>query len=158
MTAPKNFYLSELQVSRKRRTVACDSVPSWIDRDVITPRAAAEVFCAILGTGLLREHFLVLMVDARNRILGYELCAIGVGTHVETSPSDVFRAAILCGAAGVILMHNHPSGDPEPSPQDILVTEQMIRAGLLIGVPVLDHVVVADEYCVSINEYVRRAP
>jgi DNA repair protein RadC len=157
VTPPRSFYLSELEIRRKRVVVACDAVPSWDkEQAFIRPSAIAEVFCQVIGTGLVREHFVVFMLDARNRLIGFEITNVGLETHVETSPSAVFRAALLSGAVGVILAHNHPSGDPTPSSGDVLVTGLMIKAGELLGIPVLDHVVVTDEHCVSINEYVQR--
>ncbi len=68
-------------------------------------------------------------------------------------PREVFRPAIVRSAAGIILVHNHPSGDPTPSEEDRAVTKQLVRAGTAVGIPVVDHVVLGDGRFVSINEY-----
>jgi DNA repair protein RadC len=76
----------------------------------------------------------------------------GTLTSSLVHPREVFRAAILAGAAGIILVHNHPSGDPTPSADDRAVTRQMVDAGRLLGVPVYDHVILAGERYVSFAE------
>lgn len=91
-----------------------------------------------------QEHFFVLLLDGRHRILGEEVISLGTLTASLVHPREVFRPALRASAAALILVHNHPSGDPEPSPEDRTVTERLGRAGELLGVPVLDHVVVAE--------------
>lgn len=87
------------------------------------------------------ENFAVVFLDTRRRAVGHQCCASGTRDTLLTSPSDLFRAAMLCNAAAVVLAHNHPSGDPTPSEADIRVTRDLIRAGLLLKIEVLDHVV-----------------
>lgn len=91
-----------------------------------------------------QEHFVVLLLDGRHRVLGEEIVSLGTLTASLVHPREVFRPAIRASAAALILVHNHPSGDPEPSPEDRTVTERLASAGELLGVPVLDHVVVAE--------------
>ena len=91
-----------------------------------------------------QEHFVVLLLDGRHRVLGEEIVSLGTLTASLVHPREVFRPAIRASAAALILVHNHPSGDPEPSPEDRTVTERLASAGDLLGVPVLDHVVVAE--------------
>lgn len=91
-----------------------------------------------------REHFAILMLDAKNHLLGIHTVAIGVLTGALVAPREVFKAAILANAASIIVGHNHPSGDPTPSPEDHLVTERLRSAGELLDIPVLDHVVVGE--------------
>ena len=91
-----------------------------------------------------QEHFIVLLLDGRHRVLGEELVSLGTLTASLVHPREVFRPAIRASAASLILVHNHPSGDPEPSPEDRTVTERLASAGDLLGVPVIDHVVVAE--------------
>lgn len=102
-----------------------------------------------LATSLLgkfdHERMLVLLFDTGNRVLGYaEVARGGVGYALFTA-SDVFRVAIHVGAAAVILVHNHPSGDPTPSEADKAVTERVRKAGELLGIQVLDHIIVTDD-------------
>jgi DNA repair protein RadC len=91
-----------------------------------------------------QEHFCVLLLDGRHRVLGEEVVSLGTLTASLVHPREVFRPALRACAAALILVHNHPSGDPEPSPEDRSVTERLARAGELLGIPILDHVVVAE--------------
>lgn len=91
-----------------------------------------------------REHFAILMLDAKNHLLGIHTVAIGILTGALVAPREVFKAAILANAASIIVGHNHPSGDPTPSPEDHQVTERLRSAGELLDIPVLDHVVIGE--------------
>jgi len=90
-----------------------------------------------------REHFAVLFVNGANHVTGAHVVAIG-GQHGIGSIEvrTVFRAAIAACASGIILGHNHPSGDPTPSPEDIATTSKLMAAGKLLGIPVVDHIIV----------------
>ena len=99
-----------------------------------------------------KEHFLAMFLDIRNRILALSTISVGSLTASIAHPREVFREAIRYSAAGVILVHNHPSGDPGPSREDIQLTKQMMKAGEIMGIPVLDHVVVAGENFLSLKE------
>jgi DNA repair protein RadC len=88
------------------------------------------------------ECFIVLMVNTRRRILGHHLVATGLMDTILVHAREVFRPAIIASAAAVVLIHNHPSGDPAPSEADIKVTRDLIRAGQLLKIEVLDHVVI----------------
>ncbi|MDE3074994.1 MAG: JAB domain-containing protein [Chloroflexota bacterium] len=89
-----------------------------------------------------REHFVVLLLDAKSRIIGINTVAVGTLDGAPVHPREVFKAAVLANAACVIVAHNHPSGDPTPSPQDRAVTRLLQRAGDAMRIPVLDHVIV----------------
>jgi DNA repair protein RadC len=91
-----------------------------------------------------REHFKAVFLDARHAVLGVYTVSIGCLTSSLVHAREVFRAAIVAGAAGIVLSHNHPSGDPEPSAEDIALTRRLMAAGTLIGIEVLDHVVTGD--------------
>ena len=90
-----------------------------------------------------REVFVVLHLDTRNRVVAHETTSIGSQNASLVHPREVFKAAILKGATSIILAHNHPSGDPAPSKEDIDLTHRLAEAGGLMGIQVLDHVVVA---------------
>lgn len=92
-----------------------------------------------------REHFVTLMLDAKNRVIGIHTVSIGTLNAAIISPREVFKAAILSNAASIILGHNHPSGDATPSPEDIQVTETLKKAGAILDIEVLDHVIVGEE-------------
>lgn len=99
-----------------------------------------------------REQFLALLLDARNRVLREEQVSVGTLTASLVHPREVFVAAIREGAASLILLHNHPSGDPEPSADDEAVTRRLVAAGELVGIPVLDHLVLGRGRHVSMLE------
>lgn len=93
-----------------------------------------------------------LLLDAKNRLIADAPVFRGTVSHAAVAPAPLFRQAILAGAAGVILYHNHPSGDPEPSPEDIATTKRFVAAGREIGIEVKDHVVVGRGRTVSFHE------
>ena len=98
------------------------------------------------------EEFWVIGLDVRNRVQ-LEVClARGCLTGVDVHPRDIFRPLIRAAAASVIFCHNHPSGDPAPSPQDLDLTERLRQVGTLCGIAVLDHVIVGTEGFVSLAE------
>lgn len=92
-----------------------------------------------------RECFITLLLDGRQRVLREVLVSQGTLTASLVHPREVFRAAVQDAAAAVILVHNHPSGDPAPSREDHEVTQRLARAGEIMGIRVLDHVIVAEQ-------------
>jgi DNA repair protein RadC len=111
-------------------------------RDVLADPEAASEFLMRLLAGETREQMGALLLDAKNRLLKNAIVFAGGGTHAAVSPSPLFRQAILAGAIGVVLWHNHPSGDPEPSPDDVATTTRFVAAGREIGIAVRDHLVI----------------
>lgn len=110
-----------------------------------TPDDAYSVLAPHLE-GWAEERLVVVALDRRNRPIATQTMTIGSAGHTVVCPRQIFRWALLqgrSGASGVILGHNHPSGDPTPSAQDIDVTRRVRRAGEVLGVPLLDHIVVA---------------
>ncbi|MCO4769512.1 MAG: DNA repair protein RadC [Deltaproteobacteria bacterium] len=99
-----------------------------------------------------REHFWVLARDARACRLSLEEVARGGANRVHVEVSQVFRVPILEAAESVVLAHNHPSGDPTPSAEDIALTRRIAAAGSLLGIDVADHVILGDETWVSLKE------
>ncbi len=92
-----------------------------------------------------REHFVAIPLDARNRPIGEIALAVGGLSACPVLPADVFRPLLRCAASAVIFVHNHPSGSPEPSQEDIELTDRLQHVGDLLGVRVLDHVILAHE-------------
>jgi DNA repair protein RadC len=106
----------------------------------------AEEVAAYFGASVALcpvETFWVLMLDARGRAAGHQRVAEGTLTACLVHPREVFGPAIRSRAAQVILVHNHPSGDPTPSDEDAALTERLTEAGRLLGIPVVDHVILA---------------
>jgi len=91
-----------------------------------------------------REHFLVLMLDTKNRVIGINTVSIGSLTASVVHPRECFKPAILSNAAAILLAHNHPSGQPQPSQEDRVLTVRLVAAGKLLGISVLDHVIIGD--------------
>ncbi len=89
-----------------------------------------------------REEFRILLLDAKHHVSAVHTVAIGSLTTAIVHPREVFKAAILANAAAIIALHNHPSGDPEPSPEDRTLTKRLSAAGELLGIRLLDHVVI----------------
>ena len=98
------------------------------------------------------ECFVVLILNTRKRIRGHQLLTIGTLDSVLVHPREVFRGAIIAGAAAMVLAHNHPSGESEPSEADIRVTRDLIRAGQLMRIEVLDHVIIGKPSSCSLRE------
>ena len=98
------------------------------------------------------ECFIVLLLNTRRRIKGHHLVSIGTMDSVLIHPREVFRIAIIASTSAVVLMHNHPSGEAMPSDSDIKVTRDLIRAGQLVKIDVLDHVIVGHETHCSLRE------
>jgi DNA repair protein RadC len=96
-----------------------------------------------------REHFLVLLLNARHEVLGIETVSIGSLNASIVHPREVFKPAVVTSAASIVLVHNHPSGDPEPSEEDTTITKRLVECGELLGIQVLDHVIVATRGVVS---------
>lgn len=100
-----------------------------------------------------REHFWRIDVDTRSQYLGYETVSVGTLSASLVHPREVFKGALLNNAAAIIIMHNHPSGEVSPSPEDVEATRRLSKVGELIGVPLLDHVIVAGESYYSLKEH-----
>lgn len=108
--------------------------------------------------GLAQELFLVIGVDVRNGLLDVVECARGTVAGVEVHPREVFRPLIRMAAAGGVLVHNHPTGDPTPSAEDLELTRRLREVGRLLGIPIIDHVVIGDRTFQSIAEWVGAEP
>ena len=98
------------------------------------------------------ECLVVIIVNCRRRVKGHYLVSLGIQDSVMVHPREVFRLAICANANALVLTHNHPSGDPTPSEADIRVTRDMIRAGQLLKIEILDHVIIGAQTHIGLRQ------
>ena len=118
---------------------------------VRSPTDAAQFLMAEMSH-LEQEHFRVLYLNTRNRLLGSETVYVGNLNASHIRVSEVFREAVKRNCASLIIAHNHPSGDPTPSPEDVEVTRLLVAAGKLLDIEVLDHLIIGQQRFVSLRE------
>ena len=104
------------------------------------------------------EQFGVVMLDTKHRLIRIRIIAIGSLDTTVVHPREVFREAAAAAAAAIVLFHNHPSGDPTPSADDLVLTHRMLSAGMVMGIDVVDHIILADQRYCSLLEVGRDRP
>lgn len=141
MVQPASFHTRTFSVRRvdpiKDRR-ACDTSD-------LAAQIAYSIFHGDVSLDLNVEHFGVIALDTKRRITGYKIVATGTQDTVHIHFREVFRAAVILDAWEIIVFHNHPSGDPTPSQSDLYLSSQLIRAGKILQIPVLDHIVLGDK-------------
>jgi len=143
--------------AKAARVAAVLEVARRLSRESASERLAlgdAEAAARYLVTALAdepREVMGGLLLDAKNRLLKDAVVFQGTATHASVAPAPLFRQAILAGAVGVLLYHNHPSGDPTPSAEDEETTQRFLAAGREIGIDVKDHLIVGSGSCFSFH-------
>ncbi|MDO5733681.1 MAG: DNA repair protein RadC [Eubacteriales bacterium] len=120
--------------------------------DLITSPEAAAGYISHKLANLDHEQFHCIYLDCRKRVIRSEMIATGGLDSTVVKPREVFRRALRLNAHSLILSHNHPSGNPDPSPADIRSTEAFCDLGKKLGIPVLDHLIIADTTCLSLRE------
>ena len=118
---------------------------------VTSPRAVAELLMPQYANRPV-EQFGIVLLDTKHRILRTTVLSVGTLDSSVVHPREIFREAVAGGAAAIVLFHNHPSGDPEPSRDDRRLTERLIAAGLVMGIDVLDHIILGDARYFSFRE------
>ncbi|MDO8793757.1 MAG: DNA repair protein RadC [Vicinamibacterales bacterium] len=112
-----------------------------------SPQQAAAFLMPAFG-GRAVEQFGVVLLDTKHRVLRTTVLTVGTLNSTSIEPRDIFREATLGGAAALVVFHNHPSGDPTPSPDDVAMTRRLVAAGVLMGIDVVDHIILGDvRYC-----------
>ncbi len=140
-----------LEIARRVNTNGSDTAQNKRRKKVASP---ADIF-TFLKPKLAhhkKEHFVLVSFDTRNNIIGIDTISIGTLNASLVHPRELFEIAIRKHAASVIIAHNHPSGDPDPSDEDIRVTSKLIEAGKLLGIQVLDHIIVGNNTFYSFSE------
>jgi DNA repair protein RadC len=122
------------------------------ERPVVNSPADAAALVAYEMSALEQEHLRVILLDTRNHVLGIVEIYIGSVNSSQIHVGEIFKAAIRRSAPALIVVHNHPSGDPTPSPDDVTVTRAIVQAGKLLDVDVLDHMVIGQGRWVSLKE------
>ena len=118
----------------------------------LTGPGAAVAALRPLLQGRREEHVAVLALDARRRVMAEELISQGTLTQSLAHPREIFRTAIKLGAAAIVVGHNHPSGDPQPSADDHGLTRRLREAAEILGIPLVDHIIVVQDACFSYAE------
>jgi DNA repair protein RadC len=114
---------------------------------VTSPRTVAELLLPLYGNRPV-EQFGVVLLDTKHRVMRTTIVTVGTLDASIVHPREVFREAAAAGASAIVVFHNHPSGDPEPSPDDVALTHRLVAAGVLMGIDVLDHVILGNvRYC-----------
>lgn len=137
-----------------RRTLARDRV----DRPrLTTPRQLAGLLLPEYGSRPV-EQFGIVLLDTKHRLIRIKLVSSGSLDTTVVHPREVFREAAAASASAIVLFHNHPSGDPTPSGEDVVLTTRMVSAGGIMGIEVLDHLILADQRYYSLMESGRLPP
>ncbi|OEF98109.1 hypothetical protein BHF71_03225 [Vulcanibacillus modesticaldus] len=125
-----------------------------IPQDKIQIRSPRDVANFILEDmkHLKQEHFIALLLDTKNQIIAKETISIGSLNSSIVHPREVFKPAIKKSVSAIIVVHNHPSGDPTPSKEDIEVTNRLVEAGNILGIDLLDHVIIGDSRYISLKD------
>jgi DNA repair protein RadC len=146
--------MSRIQVSFERVVLVKEKVGSYeLPREIRSPEEAYNAIRIITNVqGEAQEVFGILILNIKNKIVAVHEISRGTLNSSMVHPREVFKPAVLHNAAAIICFHNHPSGDPEPSREDIEITERLKNAGEILGIPVYDHIIVGDDRCVSLKE------
>ncbi len=128
------------------------SQPKWLSNKKITsPQDVAEIFIPILRDDN-KEKFIVVCLNSANKIIKHEIISVGNLNSSVVHPREIFKVAIDNSSASIILIHNHPSGNPEPSNEDIRITKKIVETGKIMDIPVFDHLIIAGETYTSLVE------
>ena len=136
------------------RLVKESSVAYNLEKPIVNPATAAEIVNQVFDMeNQPNEVFAILCLNTKKKIAGAHIISQGSLSSAIVHPREVFKAAILNNAASIVLAHNHPSGDPEPSREDIETTHRLVTAGNILGINVLDHIIVGDGKYISLKEH-----
>lgn len=145
-TAKALQILAALELGKRVAVSEMDDLPI-----IRSPLDAAKLISEEMRY-LQKEHFLALFLNTKNRIIGKEIVSVGSLNSTVVHPRELFRAAMKRCAASIICAHNHPSGDPTPSPEDIQLTRRLTEAGRIVGIELLDHIIIGDRQFISLKE------
>ena len=139
--------LAAFELSRR-----IQSQSKWFsDKKISSPGEVADIFIPILKDEL-KERFIVVCLNSANKIIKYEVISVGNLNSSIVHPREVFKVAIENNSASIILIHNHPSGNPDPSNEDIAITKKIVETGTIMSIPVFDHIIIAGKNFTSFVE------
>ena len=134
-------------------TIKMEKVKSMLveNKKIISPKEVYKIVSEYLN-GVDREHLVLLTLDTKNCINSITTVSIGSLNTSIVHPREVFKTAIISNASSIILAHNHPSGDPTPSKEDINITDRIKERGKILGIDLLDHLIIGDDSYISLKE------
>jgi len=146
--------MSRIQVAFERVVLVKEKVGRYeIPRKIGSPEDVYKAITAITSIEEeAQEVFGVLILNTKNKIVAVHEISRGILNASLIHPREVFKPAVLHNAAAIVCFHNHPSGDPEPSEEDIEITNCLVKAGEIMGIEILDHIIVGDDMCVSLKK------
>jgi DNA repair protein RadC len=146
--------MSRIQVVFERIVLVKEKVGRYeLPRETKSPEEAYKAITAITSVEQeAQEVFGVLLMNTKHKIVAVHEVSRGTLSASMVHPREVFKLAVLHNAAAIICFHNHPSGDPEPSKEDIEITKRLVEAGKIMGIEILDHIIVGDDRYVSLKE------
>ena len=138
--------LREIEVIYRFRNISCDIT----GRKLESPELVYAAFNFLKYEA--KEKFIVINLNNQHSIMNYETVATGTVNSIKLRPCEVLRTAVMLNAPAVILLHNHPSGYPDPSKSDIAITNKIVECGKLLGIDVLDHVIIGESSFASLKQ------
>jgi len=142
---PEKKKITILSIEAKyRKEVVREDAPAWVSKRYTSPSQVFEMFLDLQMEA--KEHFIALHMDGKNRISCLDRISVGSLNQSIVHPREVFKTACLSSAAAILLIHNHPTGDPTPSREDMEITRRLKEAGDLLGIKILDHIIIGDSY------------
>jgi len=118
-----------------------DLEPELKNYDIKNPQSIVKAIRASIKDKA-KEHFKLILLDTRNKIIGISTISIGTLNAGLVHPREIFKEAIIHNSASIVLAHNHPSGDPEPSDEDLTITKRLVKSGKILGIEVIDHIII----------------
>ncbi len=139
----KRIFLKRIE-ARFKNEIVRENAPAWVSKRFTSAQQIFEMFYDLhMET---KEHFIAIHLDGKNRISCFDRVSLGSLNQSIVHPRELFKTACLTSAAAIILLHNHPTGDPSPSREDLDITRRVKEAGELLGIKVLDHIIIGDTY------------
>ena len=142
-TETKRIFIKQIE-ARYRREMVREDAPAWVSMRFTSPRQVFEMFYDLRLEA--KEHFIALHLNGKNKIVCFDRVSIGSLNQSIIQNRELFKTACISSAAAILVLHNHPTGDPTPSREDLDVTRRIKEAGDLLGIKLLDHIIIGESY------------